>query len=55
MGDSVTIMSGVHHHVEGGGTAPFWQRAGEGEGVTAVPRAVHRPIFPESKVFMGLS
>ena len=66
MGDLVTVVSGVHRHVEGGGTTrgcpvhrPF---SVESEGVghghrlgTSVPRAVHRPIFPKGKDFAQLA
>jgi hypothetical protein len=59
-------MTGVHHHGEGSGTAmgcpvhrrgtaSFWQRAREGEGVTAMVTAVHRPKIPESWCFAQLA
>ena len=62
MGDLVTVVSGVHRHVEGSGTArgypvhcPFLAKS-KGAGLghrlgIAVHRAVHRPIFPEGKDF----
>jgi hypothetical protein len=54
-----TMVTAVHHRVLFGATTVFRQRAGEGEGVTAVgtamPRAVHLPNFPVVKGFMGLA
>jgi hypothetical protein len=63
----VVIKSdGVHHHSKGGaspGVVRCHRRfSAESAGVglghclgTTVPRAVHRPIFPEGKGFTGLA
>jgi hypothetical protein len=62
----VTAGDGVHHHDVGGAPPSVvrWHRRflakSKGRGLghrlgTAMPRAVHCPIFPESRVFAGLA
>jgi hypothetical protein len=41
----------VHHHMLSGATTIFSIETREGEGVTAMMMAVHRPIFPERAPF----
>jgi hypothetical protein len=47
------MLRAIHRHGMSGATALIFERVGEMGLVTAVPRAVHRPIFLESWVFGG--